>query len=201
MPKFKKGDKIRLGIKHTEETKKKMSKAHKGERLSEEHKRKISEAHKGKKLSEKHKQNLSKSLKGYKKSKEHRKNISKGKKGKFYFGTGFQIGHKFCGKLPLIKRGKKHYRWKGGIDIENRKIRRSLEYTIWRNEIYKRDKWVCRLCKKKCNEKEIIAHHLKLFSEFPELRFSIDNGITLCRNCHLKIHNLKIQKIICQEQD
>jgi len=40
--------------------------------------------------------------------------------------------------------------------------------------------------------KKIVAHHLKLFSEFPELRFSVDNGIVLCRSCHLKVHkNLK----------
>lgn len=37
-------------------------------------------------------------------------------------------------------------------------------------------------------DKDIVAHHLKLFSEFPELRFSVDNGIVLCRSCHKKIH-------------
>ena len=39
---FQKGHKIRLGQKHTKETKIKMSKSHKGKKLSEEHKEKIS---------------------------------------------------------------------------------------------------------------------------------------------------------------
>ena len=85
-------------------------------------------------------------------------------------------------------RGEKRYNWKGGITSENNRIRQSLEYSIWRREVYKRDGWTCRLCKNK-NHKQIIAHHLKLFSEFPELRFAVENGITLCRSCHFKIHS------------
>jgi predicted restriction endonuclease len=82
--------------------------------------------------------------------------------------------------------GERNWNWKGGINIENKRIKASLEYHIWRNEVYRKDNWTCRLCG---NKKQIVAHHLKLFSEFPELRFSIDNGITLCRSCHWKIHN------------
>ena len=85
-------------------------------------------------------------------------------------------------------RPENHPRWKGGIDIENKRIKASLEYIIWRNEVYTRDNWTCRICEKHCQRKNIVAHHLKLFSEFPELRFSVDNGITLCRNCHCLIH-------------
>ena len=82
-----------------------------------------------------------------------------------------------------------HPNWKGGINYKNEKIRHSLKYIIWRNEVYKRDNWTCRICKKKCKERDIVAHHLQLFSEFPELRFDIDNGITLCRSCHFREHS------------
>ena len=102
-------------------------------------------------------------------SKEWRANISLGRKNN-----------------PKV-RGENHWNWKGGISSEDKKVRQTLEYEIWRQEVYKKDNWTCRLCGKKC-KKDIIAHHLKLFSVFPELRFSVDNGITLCRSCHKKIH-------------
>ena len=91
-------------------------------------------------------------------------------------------------KMSKAHRGEKSHFWKGGITEGNQIIRNSFKYAIWRNEIYKRDRWTCRMCGKKCG-KDIIAHHLKLFSEFPELRFDVDNGITLCRSCHKKIHD------------
>jgi len=103
----------------------------------------------------------------------------------------YKNNDKFCsvkcyGKWQSINRIKdKHWNWKGGKDYENKKIRNNLEYGIWRKEIYKKDRWTCRICGSK---KQIVAHHLKLFSEYPELRFDINNGITLCRSCHLKLH-------------
>ncbi|OGT23775.1 MAG: hypothetical protein A2W47_04305 [Gammaproteobacteria bacterium RIFCSPHIGHO2_12_38_15] len=88
-----------------------------------------------------------------------------------------------CYKKEAI--GELSANWKGGIAPVNYKIRQSLEYQIWRKEVYAKDKYKCRLCNKK---KQLVAHHIKLFSEFPELRFSVDNGITLCRSHHAKIH-------------
>lgn len=87
-------------------------------------------------------------------------------------------------------KGERSPRWKGGITSEQGKIRNSLEYIIWRNEVWKRDYWTCRICKKHCEKGDIVAHHLKLFSDYQELRFAVENGITLCRSCHAKIHEL-----------
>lgn len=88
-------------------------------------------------------------------------------------------------KLPN-QSGKNSSSWKGGITSENDRLRKSLEYKIWRKEVYKKDNWTCRLCGHK--GRGIVAHHLKLFADFPELRFSVDNGIVLCRKCHLEVH-------------
>lgn len=75
-----------------------------------------------------------------------------------------------------------------GISDKYKKIRCSKEYIEWRNWVYKKNKWTCQHCGKKCQVNNIIAHHIYYFSEFPEIRFSVKNGIVLCRSCHFKLH-------------
>jgi hypothetical protein len=76
------------GLVHTDESKKKMSKASKGnshfkgKKHTEESKRKNSEAHKGKILSEEHRRKVGEAFKGKILSEEHKRKISEGKKGK-----------------------------------------------------------------------------------------------------------------------
>lgn len=73
--------------------------------------------------------------------------------------------------------------WKGGITTENQKVRSSFEYKEWRTSVFKRDGYKCKMLNDDCTH-EIHAHHILRFSEYPELRFDINNGITLCRNHH-----------------
>ena len=82
-------------------------------------------------------------------------------------------------------KGEDHWNWKWWITPENHAIRRSKEYEEWRRSVYSRDGFKCTECG---NKKNIVAHHVKCFHSFPNLRFSLENGITLCRACHLKIH-------------
>jgi len=84
---------------------------------------------------------------------------------------------------PFIKiKGSNHYNWKGGITSLNQKIRDSIEYREWKDAVFGRDMYTCQMCGKKGCYLE--AHHIKLFSKYPKLRFKIENGITLCKKCH-----------------
>lgn len=86
----------------------------------------------------------------------------------------------FGRKRPdLIKRN-----WKGGITPLNQIIRHSIEYKLWRIAVFERDKYTCRFCGQIGGK--LNADHIKPFSLFPELRFAIDNGRTLCIDCHRK---------------
>ena len=84
--------------------------------------------------------------------------------------------------MSLAHKGEKSYLWKGGITPINEKLRKSLEYKLWREAVYKRDEWTCVWCEKKGGR--LNADHIKPFSLYPELRFALDNGRTLCVECH-----------------
>lgn len=84
-------------------------------------------------------------------------------------------------------KGDKHPMWKGGITTTNRIIRNSLEYKLWRESVFARDNWTCVWCGARNGRGETIilhADHIKQFAYYPELRFAIDNGRTLCKPCH-----------------
>ena len=71
---------------------------------------------------------------------------------------------------------------KGWVTNVNRLIRASETYKQWRSDVFSRDNWTCQGCKEVGGE--LNAHHIKSWKDFPELRFNVDNGITLCKKCH-----------------
>lgn len=76
-----------------------------------------------------------------------------------------------------------HWNWQGGISNPNRYIRTTKEYYDWRKSVLERDSYSCIWCSSKS---ELQVDHIKPFSKYPELRFTIDNGRTLCKSCHRK---------------
>lgn len=98
-------------------------------------------------------------------------------------------------------KGEKSHFWKGGVTEKNRSkravIMNSIEYKLWRRAVFSRDNFTCIWCGIKGNTKKnekgrwisIQADHIKSFSQFPELRFAIDNGRTLCEPCHRTTDN------------
>lgn len=68
---------------------------------------------------------------------------------------------------------------------EEERDRNTQEYKAWRSAVYKRDGYKCAYCGSKA---KLQAHHIKPWKWYEEGRYQVDNGITLCRKCHLKAH-------------
>ena len=175
----------------SKETRRKMSEARKGIMLSNETRQRMSEYHKGKCLSEKVKKKISKAnkgqipwnkrLKGYKLSEEGRQNIRKAKQGKQY--------------------GSNNPNWKNGISSLEHLIRTNFKNRQWISDVFTRDNFICQMCGDNRGG-NLNAHHIKNFSkiiQFYEITtleeaiqcdelWNINNGITLCKKCHIKIH-------------
>ena len=158
---------------HSEETKRKISLAHKGMKykpMSEEGKRNIGKARKGRKASETTKRKMSeihkrigtgKWMLGRKFSEEHKRKISIG-----HGGTGVSI-----------RPTKRYYHL------------RDKKYFGWRSKVFERDNWTCQTCGKKGHlglgeTVYLEPHHIKGWSKYPQLRYDVKNGVTLCLECH-----------------
>ena len=57
------------------------------------------------------------------------------------------------------------------------------KYKYWMLEVKKRDNWKCRLLSSDCNGR-LESHHIFNWIDYPELRYVITNGITLCAFHH-----------------
>lgn len=80
--------------------------------------------------------------------------------------------------------------WQGGISRAYRAGYNSVQYKEWREKVFKRDNYACQKCGVRCGEGSVIyltAHHIKSFAKFPDLRFDISNGLTVCEDCHCKL--------------
>lgn len=150
---------------------------------------------KGIPMTENLKKKISKKCKG-----SHSANSTSFKKGQQSPNKGkkldWMIGKKNCnfGKI-----GRKHPRWK---EIKKRplyqQIRVTYNYRQWRSDIFTRDNFTCVLCGK--NKTYLEADHIKRFIDIIreyniktldeaigcEELWNINNGRTLCQQCHRK---------------
>lgn len=122
----------------------------------------------------------------------HKQNISKSKIGYSPWNKGKHMTEEQKIKLTLMRRKGK------SMDVLN--IRRLREYKIWRQSVFERDNFTCIWCGQRGGKLE--ADHIKPFALFPELRLAIDNGRTLCKECHKKTDTYfyKLKKFIFIEK-
>lgn len=78
--------------------------------------------------------------------------------------------------------GEKSHNWRGGTTPINKLLRMNKNYIKWRTSVFERDNYTCQCCGKR--GAKLNAHHILNFSDHVELRYNIDNGITLCEDCH-----------------
>lgn len=56
-------------------------------------------------------------------------------------------------------------------------------YQRYRRRVLERDHYKCVICSK-FQEKGLRVHHIYSWEEYKELRFALENGVTLCSECH-----------------
>lgn len=162
-----------LGRKHSLKTKKKMSKIHLGQ----------IPWNKGIPTREETKTKISKKLKGVKKSTEWIDKLVARQTGKKR--SPLTEEHKM--KLSKLLSGKNSPCWKGGVyGTERHRLMGGREYKLWRKSCIERDNFVCQ--KYLTSGGVLDVHHINNYSEYPELRLAIDNGITLSKKAHQEFH-------------
>lgn len=83
-------------------------------------------------------------------------------------------------------KGNKNPNWRGGKTKELNKGRATWQFYDWRKKVFERDKYKCRICGK---TGKIEAHHLLNWINYKELRYDVNNGITVCKLHHKKLEN------------
>jgi hypothetical protein len=162
------------GYKHSEETKKKMSKAligntrNRGYKRSEETKRKMREAW----------------------SDDRKRKFSEAQKGDRNPNFGKTTSYETKKKISVATRGDKSPHWNPNLTDEYRQDRRKYpEYLEWRKAVYERDNYTCQKCG--CNKSgSLNSHHIEGYSFNRELQTVVDNGITFCKSCHKEFHRI-----------
>lgn len=85
---------------------------------------------------------------------------------------------KYCSKVCAAKGRDK------GKTTANFRLRTSKRYAGWRKAVFARDNFTCLDCGIRGGA--LNADHVFPFAHFPELRLEIENGRTLCEDCHRK---------------
>ncbi len=103
--------------------------------------------------------------------------------------SNFLRGHDCLNCKKHKMSGENSPNWNPNLTDEERENGRMIPgYEAWREAVFKRDNYTCLCCKKRGGK--LCAHHKDNYSEFPELRIEVSNGVTLCEECHVEFHSI-----------
>ncbi len=114
-----------------------------------------------------------------------------------------RVKRKFCSHSCRARywfRGKTNPHWNGGNSKWKDTLKSSDEYKDWRMKVFQRDRFTCRWCgfrsKKSKPRPDIEANHIYPLRDYRELALKVENGITLCVNCHRKTYGKEMKLVM-----
>lgn len=166
-----------------------------GRKLSPEEIEKLRQANLGKTISPEHRERLAEARKqelasgkalfgGVEGRTKARATTAAQRKGRSYA----EIYGDRAEEQATVRKMSNRRRWEGlDRSPQREKHNSDYRYTEWRTAVFERDDYTCRRCGKRGGT--LHAHHIKRWSEYPEERYVVDNGLTLCADpCHKDEH-------------
>lgn len=85
------------------------------------------------------------------------------------------------------QKGERNPGYNHTLTVEERiQQRNTPSHRAWAFAVKERDNFTCQICQKRG---QLHSHHLNSYSKFPQERYKIENGITLCKACHWAFHD------------
>jgi 5-methylcytosine-specific restriction endonuclease McrA len=82
----------------------------------------------------------------------------------------------------------KHPNWNSELTDEYRKTKRDVNFSKkLSRKTFERDNFICQCCNK--TNSVLNAHHILPYHKYENLRYDINNLITLCKSCHISYHS------------
>lgn len=118
-------------------------------------------------------------------SKEVRIKLSLAKKGKKPNNYGTKQSEEMKARRFAKISGENNYRWISDRTLlkDDSKERGGQLHREWSRSVKNRDSWKCKISNSDCGSR-LESHHILNWKDYPELRYNINNGITLCHTHH-----------------